>query len=114
MNFRIVSALLTVLLLWSIQISTVEAVNLEQGKQIFNAICSSCHARGGNVIMGNKTLQKHVLEKYSMASTDAIVQQVTYGKNAMPAFEGRLSSEQIESVAAYVLEQAEQGWRKKR
>ena len=64
--------------------------------------------------MGNKTLQQHVLEQYGMASIDAIVKQVTYGRNAMPGFEGRLNSEQIESVAAYVLEQAEQGWRKKR
>jgi cytochrome c6 len=43
-------------------------------------------------------------------SAEAIISQVTKGKNAMPAFKGRLKSEQIENVAAYVLEQADKGW----
>ncbi|NJL20250.1 MAG: cytochrome C6, partial [Leptolyngbyaceae cyanobacterium SM1_3_5] len=36
--------------------------------------------------------------------------QILNGKNAMPAFKGRLKPEQIEDVAAYVLAQAEKGW----
>ena len=36
----------------------------------------------------------------------SIVTQVTNGKNAMPAFGGRLSDEEIEDVAAYVYDQA--------
>jgi cytochrome c6 len=35
---------------------------------------------------------------------------VTNGKNAMPAFQGRLTAEDIDDVASYVLEQAEKGW----
>jgi cytochrome c6 len=34
------------------------------------------------------------------------VYQVTNGKNAMPAFGGRLDPEDIENVAAYVVDQA--------
>jgi cytochrome c6 len=30
----------------------------------------------------------------------------------MPAFKGRLKAEQIENVAAYVLQQADKGWKK--
>jgi cytochrome c6 len=37
---------------------------------------------------------------------------VTNGKNAMPAFKGRLNNQQIEDVANYVLEQAEKAWSK--
>lgn len=33
---------------------------------------------------------------------ESIVYQVTNGKNAMPAFGGRLSDEEIADVAAYV------------
>ena len=45
-----------------------------------------------------------------MNSLEAIVYQVVNGKNAMPAFKGRLSDAQIEDVATYVLSQAESGW----
>jgi cytochrome c6 len=45
-----------------------------------------------------------------MYSADAIMTQVTNGKNAMPAFGGRLSGDDIANVAAYVLSQADKGW----
>ena len=41
---------------------------------------------------------------------EAIVYQVNNGKNAMPAFKGRLSDAQIDDVATYVLSQSEKGW----
>ena len=65
---------------------------------------------GNNVIMAQKTLKKDALEKFGMNSVEAITTQVTNGKNAMPAFKGRLSASQIEDVATYVLEQSEKGW----
>ena len=80
------------------------------GKKIFSANCAACHAGGNNVVNATKTLKKEALEKYSMNSLDAIVNQVTNGKNAMPAFIGRLTDAQIEDVATYVLSQAENGW----
>ena len=80
------------------------------GAKIFSANCAACHAGGRNVINGAKTLQKEALDKYEMNSLDAIVNQVTNGKNAMPAFKDRLSDAQIDDVATYVLSQAEQGW----
>ena len=45
-----------------------------------------------------------------MRSLAAIKNQVTNGKNAMPAFGGRLKDDEIEAVANYVLSQAEKGW----
>jgi cytochrome c6 len=62
--------------------------------------------------MADKTLKQEALEKYNMNSIDAIANQVTNGKNAMPAFKGRLSQAQIEDVASYVLAQSEKGWTK--
>jgi cytochrome c6 len=80
------------------------------GAKIFSANCAACHAGGNNVIMANKTLKKEALAQYGMNSIEAITTQVTKGKNAMPAFGGRLSAAQIEDVATYVLAQSEKGW----
>lgn len=80
------------------------------GAKVFSANCAACHMGGNNVIMANKTLKKEALAQYGMDSIEAITNQVTNGKNAMPAFGGRLSAEQINDVATYVLSQAEKGW----
>lgn len=80
------------------------------GGKIFSANCAACHAGGKNVINGAKTLQKDALDKYEMNSLEAITYQVNNGKNAMPAFKGRLTDAQIDDVATYVLSQAENGW----
>lgn len=91
------------------------AGDIAQGKQVFTTNCVACHAGGRNVVQGNKTLKQDALETYlENYGTDhnisAIVYQITNGKNAMPAFSGRLSAGQIEDVAAYVNDQAESGW----
>lgn len=88
------------------------AADTANGAKIFSANCAACHAGGRNVIMADKTLKKEALQKYNMNSLEAIVYQVTNGKNAMPAFKGRLNNQQIEDVANYVLEQSEKGWSK--
>lgn len=86
------------------------AADLEAGEQIFSANCAACHAGGNNAIMPEKTLQKQVLSDNGMNDIGAITNQVTNGKNAMPAFGGRLADDDINNVASYVLNQSEQGW----
>ncbi len=88
------------------------AADAGAGAKIFSANCASCHMGGKNVVVPTKTLQKADLEKYGKNSLEAIISQVTKGNGAMPAFAGRLSNEQIEDVAAYVLSQADSGWSK--
>ncbi len=83
---------------------------LADGAQIFTANCNACHAGGKNLVSPQKTLSKADLEKYGMYSKEAIVNQVTNGKGAMPRFGGRLKPEQIEEVADYVLSKADAGW----
>jgi cytochrome c6 len=46
-----------------------------------------------------------------MDSLEAISSIVTNGKSNMPAYKDRLTTEQIQAVAAYVLEQSEKDWR---
>jgi len=86
------------------------AADTANGAKVFTTNCAACHMGGGNVVNRAKTLKKEALAQYQMASLEAIEAQVLNGKNAMPAFRGRLSEVQIEDVAAYVLEQAEAGW----
>jgi cytochrome c6 len=88
----------------------VIAADIENGERIFTANCAACHAGGNNVIMPEKTLKKDALEGNAMDSASAITYQVTNGKNAMPAFGGRLSDSDIEDVANYVLAQSAKGW----
>ncbi|CAN0358516.1 unnamed protein product [Pylaiella littoralis] len=87
-----------------------DAVDINNGETVFTANCSACHAGGNNVIMPEKTLKKDALGTNQMNSVSAITYQVTNGKNAMPAFGGRLEEPEIEDVANYVLSQSEKGW----
>jgi cytochrome c6 len=89
----------------------VFAADLEAGAQVFAGNCAACHAGGNNVIQNEKTLRKEALEQYldGGLKESSIITQVTNGKNAMPAFGGRLDEEEIANVAAYVFDQATGG-----
>lgn len=87
------------------------AADAISGAKVFSANCASCHAGGKNLVQAQKNLKKDALQKYDMYSAEAIIAQVTKGKNAMPAFGKRLKANQIEDVTAYVLEQADKDWK---
>ncbi|MCC5642284.1 c-type cytochrome [Nostoc sp. CHAB 5824] len=95
-------------------ISPALAAETSNGARIFEANCASCHIGGGNILISQKTLKKEALSKYlenyNSDSIEAIIHQVQNGKNAMPAFKDKLSPEEILEVAAYVFQNAEQGW----
>ena len=78
---------------------------LEAGENIFNNNCNVCHIGGNNIINKEKNLRKKSLETNGMDNIEAIIYQVTNGKNGMPAFGGRLSEQEIEKVARYVLDE---------
>jgi cytochrome c6 len=90
------------------------AADVAHGGQVFSANCAACHMGGGNVVNAERTLKKEALEaylaNYNEGHESAIAYQVTNGKNAMPAFGGKLSEADISDVAAYVIEQSNSGW----
>ncbi|MFN7229984.1 MAG: cytochrome c6 PetJ [Synechococcaceae cyanobacterium] len=90
------------------------AADAAHGAQIFSANCAACHMGGGNVVNAERTLKKDALQAYlanfSDGAESAVAYQVTNGKNAMPAFGGKLSDSDIADVAAYVIDQSEKGW----
>lgn len=84
----------------------VIATSMEKGEKIFFNNCSVCHIGGNNIIIPEKNLKKETLEANGMNSISAISYQVLNGKNGMPAFGGRLTEEEIEDVATYVLQKS--------
>ena len=105
---KIISVLILFVTIFTFTFSTPALA--ADGKAVFTANCNACHTGGGNTVNPAKTLSKADLEKNDMYSQEAIISQITNGKNAMPAFKGRLNEDEIASVAAYVMEQAEAGW----
>ena len=80
---------------------------------IFEANCAGCHINGGNILRRGKNLKMKALKKYNMDSVEAISHIVTNGKNNMSAYKDRLSESEIQAVSIYVLNQAENNWRKR-
>merc|ERR1712203_118858 len=84
------------------------AADLENGESVFLGNCAACHAGGNNSVVAEKTLKKAAIEKYLTGGDKAaaIQTQVTNGKGSMPAFGDKLGPDDIEDVAAYVLDQS--------
>ena len=81
--------------------------------QLFELHCSGCHINGGNIVRRGKNLKLKTLERDQMATVEAIADLVTHGKgNNMSAYADRLTPADIQQVSAYVLEQAQQGWKR--
>ncbi len=91
--------------------SSPAAVSSEPaGAALFDLNCAGCHAHGGNIIRRGKNLKQKTLVRRGYGETEAIAQIITQGKGAMPAYADRLTAEEIEAIATYVLQQAESGW----
>lgn len=73
--------------------------DLAAGEEIFIANCGSCHTLEAAGTSGN------IGPNLNDSSFDqgAVEEQVTQGGGGMPAFEGQLSEEEIQNVAAYVV-----------
>jgi cytochrome c6 len=115
MNIKL-KKLLTIILLTFIVLNlnfipTALAADTANGEKMFSVQCAGCHINGSNIVRRGKNLKLKALKKYHMDSIEAISSIVTNGKNNMPAYEDRLTEQEIQDVSAYVLEQAQKGWR---
>jgi cytochrome c5 len=68
------------------------------GEALFSENCASCHTLAAANATGNVGPNLDELKP----SKAVVVKQVTNGGGGMPAFEGRLTTAQIEAIAAYV------------
>ena len=92
-------------------IPTALAADTANGEKIFSVQCAGCHINGSNIVRRGKNLKLKALKKYGMDSIEAISSIVANGKSNMSAYKDRLSEQEIQDVSAYVLEQAQKGWR---
>lgn len=83
----------------------VQQIQASTGKEIFQkAGCVSCHtlAAGG----GSGNIGPNLDEE--KPSKDVVISKVTNGDGRMPSFKGRLSTEQINTVAEFIASSAGQ------
>ncbi len=114
-QYRFVNLILIVLITIGLSISLqfpALAINSNNGADIFEIHCASCHPNGNNIIRRGKNLKLRTLRRRKLDSVEAIAELVTQGKNNMSAYNDRLSPQEIQAVSAYVLQQAENNWHK--
>jgi mono/diheme cytochrome c family protein len=75
--------------------------NAELGAAVFSENCSTCHGATGLGGNGGPDLTTMPLAQ----TEEGAIQQVTNGGGGMPPFGGVLSEEEIENVAAYVVQE---------
>ena len=79
--------------------------------KLFEIHCAGCHANGGNIIRRGKNLKLKALERNGYVSEDAIATLIAHGKGNMSAYQDRLSAPEIQTLAQYVLDRANQDWK---
>jgi len=79
--------------------------NAELGAAVFGENCSTCHGATGLGGNGGPDLTTMPLAQ----TEEGTIQQVTNGGGGMPPFGGVLSEEEIENVAAYVVQEITHG-----
>jgi len=87
--------------------SAVASRGQSAGEALFKSKCVMCHGPDGKgeVPMGKKLGARNLGSQEVQSQSDAqLADIVSKGKNKMPAYEGKLSKEQIAQLVAYVRE----------
>ncbi|HYL63172.1 MAG TPA: cytochrome c [Candidatus Methylomirabilis sp.] len=77
----------------------------QDGATLFKSKCAACHGPDGKgeTAMGKALKIRNLGSPEVQSQSDAqLTEIVTKGKNKMPAFDGKLSKEQITALVAYV------------
>ncbi len=90
--------------------SVLKLSALDAGGSLFRAHCAGCHLQGGNVIRRGKTLKMAALERNGIASPEAIAAIAAGGIGQMGGYAKVLGEGGPEAVAAWVWQQALDGW----
>ncbi len=77
---------------------------------LFETHCAGCHVGGGNIVRRRKTLKQRALERNGVDSVAAIANLITNGKGIMSAYRDRLTAAEIDQLAQYVWQQAQDDW----
>jgi cytochrome c6 len=83
---------------------------LERGARLFEAHCVGCHVNGGNIMRRARTLKLAALERNGLAHPEAIAEVAAAGIGRMGGYGDSLGEGGPEAVAAWVWQQALEGW----
>ena len=87
--------------------STKSHINVKVTKMIFKQHCAKCHGTDGR----GRTVEGEIAGAQDLTDQDwqhrveeqRIINSITHGRGQMPAFEKKLSKEQIKSLSAFVM-----------
>ena len=80
--------------------------------ELFEAHCVGCHVGGGNIIRRGRTLKLAALQRNGLDSAAAIATVAAEGRGQMSGYREALGGDgAVEDVAAWVWQQALQGWK---
>jgi len=81
---------------------TLTAEQVAQGRTLFNSwSCSACH------VLTDANAHGHIgpsLDGNMAIDKDFVISRITNGQGAMPGFGGQLSEEEIDLLAAYIVQ----------
>lgn len=80
------------------------------GARLFEATCAGCHPHGGNIIRRGSTLKLETLQRRGLDSQAAIAAIAAAGVGQMSGYGAMLGEVGVESVAAWVWQQALEDW----
>lgn len=105
------SLLLAFLLTFATPLSPAPALAAAaDGARLFEASCAGCHPHGGNIIRRGRTLKLEALQRRGLDSQAAIAAIAAGGVGQMSGYGAVLGDDGVESVAAWVWQQAAAGW----
>lgn len=82
--------------------------DLAAGRRIFERKCARCHASNGDgkTVVAGRFPYANLIDGVWRAdgSAESIEKQIRRGRDPMPAFQGKLTDEQIRQTVTYVLE----------
>ncbi len=89
----------------ALALASPKSLFAEGGAELFKAKCAMCHGPdgSGNTAMGKKFGLKDLGSADVQKESDAdLTQIITKGKDKMPAYDGKLTKDQITDVVKYI------------
>ena len=109
-TFVVVCFILCTLFIFPVNAEAIDS--FDNGAKVFKANCAGCHVNGGNIVRRGKNLKSKALHRHKVDTQDAVESLVTNGKGIMSAYGDKLTQQEIADVSAYVLQRAEENWKK--
>jgi len=90
-------------------VTVVKPQSASDGKTVFDAKCAMCHAKDGKGnpavkgMAGGDLAKLNLVDEGTSKLTDGdLINTINNGKNKMPAYKGKLTDVQINSIVKYI------------